>query len=64
MSTCFLLTILKLVNITANCTFVFTNGGKVCLHFDFFNMVRNVLGESSAWTVASAVSSGVVDCSS
>ncbi len=63
--TCFLLTILKLVNITAKCTIVYTNGDKLFLHFEFFfNMVRNVLGESSVWTAASAVSSGVVDCSS
>ena len=55
---------MKLVNITGKCTIVFTIVDKVFLHFDFFNMVRNVLGESSAWTVASTVSSGVVDCSS
>jgi hypothetical protein len=62
--TCFLLTILKPVNFTAKCTILFTNGDKVFLHFDSSNMVHNALGESSAVTVALAVSSGAVDCSS
>jgi hypothetical protein len=58
-----LLTILKLVNVTAKCTFLFTKGDKLFLHFDFLpNMVHNILGGSFAWTAALAVSSGSVSC--
>jgi hypothetical protein len=59
--TCFLLTILKLVNVAAKCTILFTNGDKVLfLHFDVLpNRVHSVLGGSF---VALAVSSGIVGC--
>jgi hypothetical protein len=61
--TCFLLTILKLFNVTAKCTILYTNGDSLYLHFDFLsNMVHNVLGGSFAWTAALAVSSGAVGC--
>jgi hypothetical protein len=48
--TCFLLTILKLVNVTAKCTILFTNGDKLILHFGFLliwcitSLVKALLG--------------------
>jgi hypothetical protein len=63
--TCFQLTLLKLVNVTAKCSFFFffffQMVFKFVLHFDFLpNKVHSVLGGSCAWTAASAVFVGVV----